>query len=78
MREGTRSNPYILGCPRQASERGTGAVVQTMAEMLAIEGKAVVERVVVDEQADEVVVWVRPFRADRPRCGRRGSLAPGY
>jgi transposase len=46
--------------------------------MLGIEGKAVVERVVFDEAADEIVVSARPFRSAPLRCGRCGESAPGY
>jgi transposase len=46
--------------------------------MLGIEGKAVVERVVFEEAAEQIVVWVRPFRSEPRRCGRCGRVAPGY
>jgi transposase len=45
---------------------------------LGIDGTAVVERVDFDDLADEVVVWVRPFRCAPMRCGRCGRIVPGF
>ena len=44
---------------------------------LGIDGKAAVERVVFDPDADEAVVWVRPFRREPLRCGKCGRVSPG-
>jgi transposase len=45
---------------------------------LGLDGTAVVERVEIDDLADEAVVWVRPFRCAPMRCGRCDRVAPGY
>lgn len=45
---------------------------------LGIDGKAVVERVVLDPDSEEIVVCVRPFRSQPTLCGRCGREAPGY
>ena len=47
------------------------------ARLVGIE-KAVVERVVFDEGEAVVVVWVRPARGQRHRCGVCRRRAPGY
>src|SRR5205814_5347294 len=47
------------------------------ARLVGIE-KAVVERVVFDEGEAVVMVWVRPARGQRHRCGVCRRRAPGY
>jgi transposase len=46
--------------------------------LLGVDRQTVVESVEVDEEAESVVVHVRPRRSTKRRCGRCGHRAPGY
>jgi len=46
--------------------------------MLGVDRATVVEDIGFDEEADSVVVHVRPRRSTKRRCGRRGVRAPAY
>jgi transposase len=46
--------------------------------MLGVDRATVIEDVDFDEEADSVVVHVRPRRSTKRRCGRCGVRAPGY
>ena len=45
---------------------------------LGVDRATVIESVEFDEEADAVVVHVRPRRATKRRCGLCGRRAPGY
>ena len=46
--------------------------------MLGVDRATVIEEIDFDEEADCVVVHVRPRRSTKRRCGRCGVRAPGY
>ncbi len=46
--------------------------------MLGVDGATVIEGIDFDEEADCVVVHVRPRRSTKRRCGRCGVRAAGY
>jgi transposase len=46
--------------------------------LLGVDRQTVIESVDFDEEADSVVVHVRPRRSKKRRCGRCGRRAPGY
>ncbi len=47
-------------------------------KLLGVDRRTVIEAVEFDEDADSVVVHVRPRRSTKRRCGRCGVRAPGY
>jgi len=52
--------------------------VNVWRRMLGVDRATVIEDVDFDEEADSVVVHVRPRRSTKRRCGRCGVRAPGY
>ena len=46
--------------------------------MLGVDRATVIEEIDFDEEADCVVVHVRPRRSTKRSCGRCGRRAPGY
>ena len=46
--------------------------------MVGVDQATVIEEIEFDEEADTVVVHVRPRRSTKRRCGRCGRRAPGY
>jgi hypothetical protein len=53
------------------------AICRLWARLLGVE-RAVVERVAFDEDADAIVVAVRPRKATKRRCSRCGRRCPGF
>ena len=47
-------------------------------KLLGVDRQTVIESVEFDEEAESVVVHVRPRRATKRRCGFCGVRAPGY
>jgi transposase len=52
--------------------------VKVWRRLLGVDDRTVIERIEFDEEADAVVVHVRPRRLRKHRCGRCGKRAPGY
>ena len=52
--------------------------VNVWRRMLGVDRATVIEEIDFDEEADSVVVHVRPRRSTKRRCGRCGVRAPGY
>ena len=68
---------YVSGCLVRKVGRGGVHEVRVFRRALGIEGKAVVTRVTLSTDGDEVVVSVRPFKCAPLQCGRCGRVAPG-
>ena len=47
-------------------------------KLLGVDQATVIEEIDFDEEAESVVVHVRPRRSTKRRCGRCGRRAPGY
>ena len=52
--------------------------VNVWRKLLGVDLRTVIESVEFDDEADSVVVHVRPRRATKRRCGICGRRAPGY
>ena len=46
--------------------------------LLGVDRQTVIESIDFDDEADSVVVHVRPRRSKKRRCGLCGKASPGY